>query len=46
MLDLLSVDLGPYLILVAVVTAVIGTALYALYKGINRLIAFLERHDG
>ena len=46
MLDLLSVDLGPYLVIVAVVTAVIGTALYAHYTGINRLLAFLERHDG
>lgn len=46
MLDLLSVDLGPYLVIVVVVTAIIGTALYALYKGINRLIAYLERHDG
>ena len=43
--DLLSLDLGPFIVLMLILASVIGGVLYALYKGINGLIAFLERHD-
>jgi hypothetical protein len=43
--DLLSIDFGPFVVIAAILTAVIGTVLYGLYKGIGRLIAFLEKHD-
>jgi len=43
--DLLSLDLGPFVVIMLILATVIGSVLYALYKGINRLLAFLEKHD-
>ena len=45
MLDDLRIDIGPFLVVLVIVTATIGGAVYALYKGIGRLIAFLESRD-
>ena len=45
MLDAFRIDLGPFVVVLVVVTAIIGGVVYALYAGIGRLISFLERHD-
>ena len=45
MLDALRIDIGPFLVVLVIVTGIIGAVLYALYAGISRLIAFLERHE-
>ena len=45
MLDSLRIDPGPFVVVLLILTATIGGVLYALYRVLGRLIAFLERHD-
>ena len=44
--DLLSIDFIPFVVITLILAMVIGGVLFALYAGINRLLAFLEKHDG
>ena len=44
-MDAFRIDLGPFVVVLVIVTAIIGGVLYALYASIGRLISFLEKHD-
>ena len=45
MFQSLRIDLVPFLIVFALVAGVIGGSVFALYKGLGRLIAYLEKHE-